>query len=167
MMLVRPWWGLVLGVVLLAVLAGGVEARERDADPSARALADDPAREAPRAAAPNPDTAYVEPWGVAARSLLVPGWGHFRLGEDEWGTSYLVSALLGAGFGLEVVQVSSSENTRSFLRTMGWIQYGFSAVVSATMAFNAAEERNRENGWLLEARRGMDGRPVVAVTWRF
>lgn len=169
-MRVRPTWIPLLGLVLFVLFVASARAEDPVSSPApAVATAQDGERERPLTPVkdPAPDTSYVEPWAVAGRSLLVPGWGQFRLGDDAWGTSYLFSALLGAAFGLEVVQFGSSENSRSFQRTMGWIQYGFSAVVSGTKAYQAAEQRNRENGWLLEARRGMDGGPLVAATWRF
>lgn len=112
-------------------------------------------------------TDYVEPWTVAARSLVLPGWGQFHLDQDIAGQAYLAAALVGAALGLEVVELVSRENSRAAVRSMGWVLYGFSAVMSSTSAWTAAEARNRENGWLIETRLGLDDRPLLAITRRF
>ena len=112
-------------------------------------------------------TAYVAPWTVAARSLFVPGWGQFYLGRSTAGTVYLTNALIGIVLATELVQIASSENSQSVLRTMGWLQFGFCSLVSSTAAWKDAEARNRENGWMLDVRQGLEGQPGGGLRWRF
>jgi hypothetical protein len=102
---------------------------------------------------------YLVSWKVAARSLILPGWGQFYLGETGWGQGYLAGAMLGASLGLELVRLSDRPDGRRAVRAMGWGIYAVSAVLSASRAWHSAEQRNRENGWELSLQ------PAAGETW--
>ncbi len=92
---------------------------------------------------------YHPAWKVAARSLVLPGWGQFHLGEPGPGQAYLAGAVLGGILAFEVVSFAESDNSRQAMKAAGWGIYGVSTLLSVSAAWQSAERRNRENGWEL------------------
>ena len=112
-------------------------------------------------------TEYVDPLQPAWRSLVLPGWGQFHLGQTGRGQAYLGASLVGLAFGTGVITFVERNNSRQALQGMGWGLHAFAAVLSATDAWQKSEDRNRENGWLLEAALAPRGEPALALTRRF
>jgi hypothetical protein len=112
---------------------------------------------------PKVQAPYLESWKVAARSLVLPGWGQFHLGESGRGQAYLAGALVGAVLAFEVVRFADRDNSREATRGIGWGLYGVSAIFSASSAWQSSERRNRENGWELGATVAPDGSAAVAL----
>jgi len=93
---------------------------------------------------------HISPLGRAARSVVVPGWGQWRNGDENKGTTFFFLAVAGVILGSGAVSFSSTDNGQQFEQTVGWALYGVTTLTSVYDAFRVAERINRENGYEVE-----------------
>jgi len=138
---------LVTALVLCVPSLALAQANSDSTQTAAQSEAVSQTRAAPDEEATEP---YRPPDAVAARSLVIPGWGQQVNGQSGKGWFLTTLAVVGVLLGTETIQLNlltGGRTQNNLERDLGWFMYGGAVVWATIDGYTVAKKLNRENGY--------------------